>query len=55
MKTNIKNPTLIINFEKKCKRCKNDGALPNGYCMACVAKMIKNGEIKLPKIKKPTL
>lgn len=35
-------PSLVINvdMDKKCARCNEPGALENGYCMKCAAKLI---------------
>lgn len=35
---------IKIDLEKKCKECGEGGATPSGYCMGCVAKMIKAGK-----------
>lgn len=37
-------PTIRIDLDKKCKRCKKGGATPCGYCLECVSKMIKEGK-----------
>jgi hypothetical protein len=31
---------IRIDMDKKCVRCSEPGALENGYCMKCAAKMI---------------
>ena len=31
-------PTITIDMDKKCKKCGEDGALPNGYCLPCFTK-----------------
>ena len=38
------NRTLEIDFNKKCKRCSEPGAVDNGLCLACLLKAIENGE-----------
>jgi len=35
---------IIINMDVKCKRCGDKGACKNGYCLACVTKMITEGK-----------
>jgi len=35
---------IKIDLDKKCRRCKKPGATQGGWCLACVAKGIKNGE-----------
>lgn len=34
--------TLTIDYDKNCKSCGKPGAMPNGLCLACVAKRLKN-------------
>lgn len=33
-------PTIKIDMDKKCSRCGEEGAAPNGLCLKCVAKDI---------------
>mgnify|MGYP001607319501 CR=1 FL=1 len=35
--------TITIDYEKKCKRCGNLGAMKNGLCMKCMSKAMKSG------------
>ena len=35
---------IWIDMEKKCKGCGEAGAVAEGYCLACVAKGIKEGK-----------
>lgn len=37
-------PTINIDLDKKCKHCGKGGATQSGYCLECVAKMIKQGK-----------
>ena len=40
-----KKPIEIhIDMDRNCDNCGKGGATPSGYCMACVAKMIKAGK-----------
>lgn len=40
-----KTPIEIkVDLDKKCKGCGKGGATQSGYCMACVAKGIKDGK-----------
>jgi len=36
--------TIEINMGIKCKRCGEGGATPNGYCLSCISKNIKEGK-----------
>lgn len=36
---------IKIDLDKKCKKCGKGGATQSGYCLKCVAKMIKNGRL----------
>ena len=38
------NVEIKINMDAKCKRCKKLGASQNGYCLACILKMMDEGK-----------
>jgi hypothetical protein len=49
--------TINIDMNKKCKRCRKPGVAGtegkySDYCMGCIAKMIRKGEIKIPNKEK---
>ena len=39
--------TIELNLDKKCKGCDKTGVGvgKNGYCLGCIAKMVKNGKL----------
>lgn len=37
-------PNINIYMDKKCKHCHKAGATKSGYCLGCVAEMIKEGK-----------
>jgi len=45
-------PTIHIYLDKKCKKCGKGGATKSGYCMECVAKMIKVRDMEISKRKR---
>lgn len=40
----MKDNIISIDLHKKCIRCKKPGATQSGYCLGCVAKMVKEGK-----------
>ncbi len=38
-------PTLEINMDKECTRCKTMGATPGGLCLECIASIFENRTI----------
>lgn len=45
-------PTITIDMDKKCIKCAESGALPNGYCLPCFTKYKLPGILKKIKRKK---
>jgi len=46
-----KGLVIEINMDKRCVKCGEKGAMPNGYCLKCAGEiLIKN--LKNKKIKK---
>ena len=35
---------INVNLDAKCKRCGKGGATQGGYCIGCLAKMVKEGK-----------
>jgi len=35
---------IEIDMDKKCKRCKKNPPTQNGYCLACITKMLNEGK-----------
>jgi hypothetical protein len=35
---------IIINEDKKCKRCSKGGATQGGFCLSCVLKNLDEGK-----------
>jgi hypothetical protein len=33
-------PTITIDMDKPCTKCKQKGVMPNGLCMKCVIKLL---------------
>ena len=48
-------PTITVDMNKLCKRCKKKGATNSGYCLRCIAKMFSEGNFDhiLKKRKEP--
>jgi len=44
-----KRSRVQFDLDKKCKWCHEAGAGPGGYCLNCIAKMFKPGELEVLK------
>ena len=40
----MRDRTITIDLDKKCKRCGKGGASQNEYCLKCINKMIVEGK-----------
>lgn len=47
-------PTITIDMDTRCTRCRKRGATPCGLCLGCAAKLLEKEDLTMARATKAT-